>query len=72
MSTKFAVKSYDINGVHYLLDEEDNLILFNSEVGAKNYLSALGLSEDDISALSIEEITEEELKDNYLSERTMV
>ncbi len=69
--SKIIVKCYDINGEHFLLNEKDELMFFDSKEQAVEYLELQGLEEDEINDLDIVEATEEELKDDYLSENNV-
>lgn len=59
---KYVVNSYDLNGKHTLLDENNRPILFNSEGEVSQYLKSKGCSEEFINSLSINEATDEDLE----------
>ena len=68
---KFIVKCYDINGEHFLLNEECQPMLFDSKEQAINYLKAFGFNDKEIETLDIVEATKEELEDTYISENNV-
>jgi hypothetical protein len=66
---KFSINKYDINGKHSLLNDDNTLMLFNSVEEAVDFLKSKGFSDEDIDEVSIEEATEEEIKDTYVSDK---
>ena len=69
--SKIIVKCFDINGEHFLLNEECKPMLFDSKEQAINYLKTFGFTDKEIDTLDIVEATEEELKDTYISENNV-
>lgn len=65
----FVINDYDINGKHTVLDDQNKPMVFETKELAREFLEQHGLSEEEIENLSIEEPTDEELEDTYVSGR---
>jgi len=72
MSKKFGICQYDINGKHYALDDENELLKFETPEQAILFLARKNIPVEIINNLSIEKLTELELNDSYISENGVV
>ena len=68
----YTINTYDLNGKHTILNEENKPLTFLTEEEAKNFLRSHGCSEEYIEDLSIEEVEDEsELSEVFVSSQPL-